>query len=88
MDNSPSSNENPLAVTVRQACQLSGLGATSIWACLKEGRLEAVRVAGLRRTLVGYASLARFLTPEAKLPSPPRRRGRPPRHRKSAGGAS
>ena len=52
---------NPLAVTVQRACELSGLGATSIWAFLKDGRLEAVRVPGVRRTLVSYASLARLL---------------------------
>ena len=31
-------NTNPLAVTVQQACELSGLGATSIWAALKDER--------------------------------------------------
>jgi hypothetical protein len=53
----------PLAVTVQRACELSGLGPTSIWAFLKDGRLEAVRVPGVRRTLVSYASLARLLAP-------------------------
>jgi hypothetical protein len=69
--------EMPLAVTVRRACELSGLGPTSIWAFLRDGRLEAVRVAGIRRTLVSYASLARLLAPAAELSPPPRRRGRP-----------
>jgi hypothetical protein len=67
----------PLAVTVRRACELSGLGPTSIWALLRDGRLEAVRVAGFRRTLVGYNSLARLLAPPSSPPPPPRRRGRP-----------
>jgi hypothetical protein len=69
--------EGPLAVTVRRACELSGLGPTSIWAFIRAGRLEAVRVPGVRRTLVSYASLARLLTPAAELSPPPRRRGRP-----------
>jgi hypothetical protein len=53
----------PLAVTVSKACELSGFGPTSIWAFLKDGRLKAVRVPGVRRTLISYASLARLLTP-------------------------
>jgi hypothetical protein len=68
--------ETPLAVTVRRACELSGLGPTSIWAFLRDGRLAAVRVPGIRRTLVSYSSLARLLAPGAES-SPPRRRGRP-----------
>ena len=54
---------NLLAVTVQRACQLSGLGPTSIWALLKDGRLEAVGVPGVRRTLVSFASLERLLAP-------------------------
>jgi hypothetical protein len=69
--------EKPLAVTVQRACELSGLGPTSIWGFLRDGRLEAVRVPGLRRTLVGYASLARLLAPTTETPPAPRRRGRP-----------
>jgi hypothetical protein len=53
----------PLAITVKHACELSGFGPTSIWAFLKDGRLKAVRVPGVRRTLISYASLARLLTP-------------------------
>ena len=74
---------SPLAVTVQRACELSGLGATSIWAFLKDGRLEAVRVPGVRRTLVGYASLARLLVPPSASQTEPQRRGRP---RKSSTG--
>jgi hypothetical protein len=65
---------SPLAVTVQRACELSGLGATSIWAFLKDGRLEAVRVPGVRRTLVGYASLARLLAPASTSQPTPRPR--------------
>lgn len=70
-------DSSPLAVTVQRACELSGLGATSIWAFLKDGRLEAVRVPGVRRTLISFESLARLLAPaSASQPTPPRR-GRP-----------
>jgi hypothetical protein len=65
----------PLAVTVSQACHLSGFGPTSIWAFLKDGRLKAVRVPGVRRTLVSYASLLGLLAPASE--PRPRRRGRP-----------
>ena len=72
-------NSDPLAVTVQRACELSGLGQTSIWKPQKNGRLDAVRVPGVRRTLVSYPSLARLLTPPpAEQPEPrQRRRGRP-----------
>jgi hypothetical protein len=72
----PTGNEIPLAVTVRRACELSGLGPTSIWAFLRDGRLKAVRVPGVRRTLVSYASLISLLAPPPESPQP-RRRGRP-----------
>jgi NAD(P)-dependent dehydrogenase (short-subunit alcohol dehydrogenase family) len=49
---------------VLRACELSGFGPTSINAFLKDGRLEAVRVPGVRRTLVSYASLERLLAPQ------------------------
>ena len=68
--------DSPLAVTVKRASELSGLGVTTIWLFLGDGRLEAVRVPGVRRTLVSYASLARLLAPPPAAPQP-RRRGRP-----------
>jgi hypothetical protein len=71
-----SDEQTPLAVTVRRACELSGLGPTTIWNFLRDGRLEGVRVPGVRRTLVRYASLAQLLVPASASP-PPRRRGRP-----------
>jgi hypothetical protein len=51
--------ELPLAITVKRASELSGLGLNSIWGFLRDGRLEAVRVPGVRRTLVSYPSLTR-----------------------------
>lgn len=68
----------PLAVTVAKACELSGFGATMIWAFLKGKRLKAVRVPGVRRTLVDYASLVQLLAPSSEA-LPPRKRGRPPK---------
>jgi hypothetical protein len=68
---------SPLAVTVQRACELSGLGPTSIWAFLKDGRLEAVRVPGIRRTLVNYASLVRLLASSCAAQPEPQRRRRP-----------
>jgi hypothetical protein len=67
----------PLAITVTQACELSGFGPTSIWAFLKNGQLEAVRVPGVRRTLITYQSLIRLLAPSPPDAQVPRRRGRP-----------
>jgi len=67
----------PIAVTVRRACELSGLGPTTIWTFLEDGRLEAVRVPGVRRTLVGYASLARLLAPASDSPPTAPRYGGP-----------
>jgi hypothetical protein len=64
---------SPLAVTVQRACALTGLGPTTIWAFLKDGRLDAVRVAGVRRTLVTHSSLQRLLSPPSAAPEPERR---------------
>jgi excisionase family DNA binding protein len=65
----------PLSVTVATARNLSGLGNTTIWALIKDGRLATVHVG--RRTLITFASLERLLTPSSTAPPPPRRRGRP-----------
>lgn len=67
----------PLAVTIPKACELSGFGPTTIWAFLKDGRLIAVRVSGVRRTLVSYASLVKLLAPPPQTLMAVRRRGRP-----------
>ena len=60
----------PLTVTVAKACELSGFGPTSIWAFLKDGRLEARRVPGIRRTLISYPSLLKLLAPPSDKASP------------------
>jgi len=45
----------PLAVTVKTACKLVGVGNTTMWALIKAGRVKSVRIG--RRRLVIYASL-------------------------------
>jgi hypothetical protein len=65
---------SPLTITVSKTCELSGFGPTSIWALLKEGRLEAVRVPGVRRTLITYQSLKKLLASSAEASAPRRQR--------------
>jgi hypothetical protein len=74
----------PLTVTVAKACELSGFGPTSIWAFLKDGRLEARRVPGIRRTLISYQSLISLLASSSGEASP-RQRGRPRKTPDTAG---
>jgi len=76
------SDTTPIAVTLPNASRMSGLGLTTLWAYLKDGRLEPIRPPGVRRTLISVRSLRALLTPEPQPAQPPkRRRGRP---RKSA----
>jgi hypothetical protein len=74
----------PLTVTVAKACEISGFGPTSIWGFVKDRKLEAVRVPGVRRTLIRYQSLMRLLGLPVEAP-PPRRRGRPGKRPATAG---
>ena len=53
----------PLAVPVKTACKLVGVGNTTMWALIKVGRVKTVSIG--RRRLVIYASLEALLTPEA-----------------------
>lgn len=55
--------KEPLAVSVSDACSLTSLKRSSVYACLKDGRLER-RKCG-RRTLVTMASIHRLLGEEA-----------------------
>jgi len=66
----------PLAVTIRRACELSGFGPVTIWKLGKERRIKLVRVRGVRRTLVDFSSLKKLLNPDPN-DMLPRRRGRP-----------
>ena len=45
----------PLAVSVKNACQLLGVGNTTIWGLIKDGRVKTVSIG--RRRLVIYSSL-------------------------------
>ncbi len=45
----------PLAVTVPVGCRISGLGRTTLYRLISEGRLAAVTIG--RRRLINYASL-------------------------------
>ena len=42
----------PITVSVKEACRLIGVGNTTLWAMIKDGRLKTVRVG--RRRLVIY----------------------------------
>jgi excisionase family DNA binding protein len=50
---------HPLAVTVPVARALLGIGNTTIWALIRDGELETVRIG--RRRLVVYASIESLL---------------------------
>lgn len=52
----------PLSVSVREACRLLGVGNTTLWAMIKDGRVRTTRVG--RRRLVIYASLAALFADE------------------------
>ena len=54
----------PLAVTVKSACKLVGVGNTTMWALIKTGRVKTVSIG--RRRLVIYSSLESLLTPEVE----------------------
>jgi hypothetical protein len=71
----------PLTVTVGTAKKLSGLGNTTIWALIKNRRLETVLVG--RRRLIIFHSLEALLAPRLQ-PRPRRGRGRPLKHLASA----
>jgi hypothetical protein len=51
----------PLTVTIATAKKISGLGNTTIWGLIKQGKLEVVRIG--RRTLVTFRSLEALLKP-------------------------
>jgi excisionase family DNA binding protein len=57
----------PLAVSVKIACKLVGVGNTTMWALIKAGRVKTISIG--RRRLVVYASLELLLTPEAETAS-------------------
>jgi hypothetical protein len=54
----------PIAVTVKAACHISGLGKTKLFELIGSGRLDTVAVG--KRRLVIYASIERLLDPKAR----------------------
>lgn len=48
-----------LSVTVREACEMSGLGVTTLYKKMSEGALDTVKVG--RRRLIKVASLEAML---------------------------
>lgn len=53
----------PLLVTVRQACQMLGLGRTSVYHLVRTGRLKPVRIGGAVRFSVDH--LRQFVDAQA-----------------------
>jgi len=74
----------PLSHTVSKVCELTGYGPTTVWKLISNGKLEVVRVPGIRRTLVTDDSLIRLLAPASASEPQPRRRGRPPKRADTA----
>jgi excisionase family DNA binding protein len=72
----------PLAVTVRRACDLTGLGETKIYELLATGRLERLKVGA--RTLVRDTSLEALLNPATAISGPRRALPKPRRRRSKA----
>jgi hypothetical protein len=57
----------PLAVPVKIACRLVGVGNTTMWGLIKAGRVKTVSIG--RRRLVIYVSLESLLVDEAEARS-------------------
>jgi len=56
----------PLAVPVKTACKLVGIGNTTMWGLIKAGRVETLSIG--RRRLVVYASLEALIAPGKTAP--------------------
>lgn len=66
--------EEPLSVSIEEACRLTGLPRSTIFKLRQQGRLTWTRIG--KRVLIHFHSLAGLL----KEPPPPKRgRGRPPK---------
>jgi excisionase family DNA binding protein len=58
----PARSASPLAVSVKTACELVGVGNTTMWGLIKAGRVKTVSIG--RRRLVIFATLESLLTPD------------------------
>ena len=56
-------NPEPLAYSIADACRVSSIGRTKLYALIGTGQLEARRIGG--RTLIPAASLRRLINGEA-----------------------
>jgi excisionase family DNA binding protein len=54
-------NIEPIAISVNSAAQTLGIGRTSIYALLKQGRLDAIKIG--RRTLLTTESIRKLAQP-------------------------
>ena len=54
-------DDKPLAIDIREACALAGVGLTTGWKLIRERRLESVKVG--RRRLVLRSSIEQLLQP-------------------------
>jgi excisionase family DNA binding protein len=54
-------NMEPIAISVNSAAQTLGIGRTSVYALLKQGRLDAIKIG--RRTLLTTASIRKLAQP-------------------------
>ena len=52
----------PLAVSVKVACAVIGVGNTTLWALIKDGRIQTAKIG--RRRLVIYESLVALIARE------------------------
>ncbi len=50
---------DPIAVSVKDAAKALGIGRTSIYALIRDGRLEVIKLG--RRTLIKVASIRRLI---------------------------
>jgi len=57
----------PLAVPVKTACKLVGVGNTTMWALIKAGRVKTISIG--RRRLIIFSSLESLLTSDAAVTS-------------------
>jgi hypothetical protein len=75
----------PITITVATARMISGLGNTTLWALIKDHKLEVVRVG--RRTLVTFRSLESLLAPRSASERQQQGRGGPRKAHKSGAAA-
>ena len=59
---------DPFSITVAEASRYSGLSEPTIWKQIREHRLDAIRVQGLKRTLIVFESLKTLLDPASSAP--------------------